>query len=189
MKTTCSTPKRNYRAWSLFFAAALAAGAAFTAAAPARAQDLPGGPGPEMDAGEAPPPPHRMQQNRRQMMERWLERQEGEPGQGGPGMKGGRGPGAFLRMVQDFQQAVQDPYQAVGLAVLSIKDHYRREKKPAEAVVFFESLLKETTDQKLRNIFLFSLRQIHEEQKDPAKVLEVSKKILEENLRAIKGAR
>lgn len=107
----------------------------------------------------------------------------GGPG-GGPGEgQGGRGRvGRFLDVVQSYQTAVQDPHQAVGLAALGIKDHYRRSGKPLEAVKELEDMLAQSSDQKMRNIFLFIIKQIYEEERDSAKFLETSRRIVKENL-------
>lgn len=90
--------------------------------------------------------------------------------------------GAFLRVVQEFQDAVQKPEQAAGLAAMGIKDGYKRLGKPLEAVPVIDEALKSAKDQKMRNILLFALRQIYEENKNEEKFLEVNKQILRENL-------
>jgi hypothetical protein len=130
---------------------------------------------------------------REEMRERYRneggERGEGGPRGGGPGGPGEPGAGGgqgrigrFLDVVQSYQTAVQDSHQAVGLAALGIKDHYRRNGKPLDAVKELEEMLAQTTDQKMRNIFLFIIKQIYEEQRDSAKFLEVSRRIVKENI-------
>jgi hypothetical protein len=93
--------------------------------------------------------------------------------------------GKFLHLVEQYQGAVQDPYRAVGLAVLGIKQHYKKTGKPLEAVTQFEESLKGVKDQKMRNIFLFAIKQTYEETKDQDKLLAINKQIVEENLRAV----
>ena len=99
---------------------------------------------------------------------------------GGPG--GGRLMGRYLDVVQSFLTAVQDQHEAVGLAVLGIKESYKRAGKPTQAVKELEEFLKSAKDQKMRNILLFGMRQVYEEERDSDKVVEVNKRIMGENL-------
>ncbi|MFN8392230.1 MAG: hypothetical protein U0136_18200 [Bdellovibrionota bacterium] len=159
------------------------------------------------DHGLAPPdhdqgPPDRgMRRERREMRDELRERFRDGRGFGGPGRPGGpdgpegddrqgdgRRPGPriarYLEAVQNYQTAVQDPHQAVGLAVLGLKDSYRKQGNPEGAVKELEELLGTTKDQKMRNIFLFAIRQIYEEAHNSDKLSEVNKRIIKENLAA-----
>jgi hypothetical protein len=137
-----------------------------------------------------------MRKQRHEFLEvRRAERQfrQGEHGPGeeppgrheGPGERRGERIGRYLETVRNYQAAVQDPYQAVGLAVLGLKDAYRRGGNAAEAIKDMEEFLKTTKDQKMRNIFLFTIRQIYEEQHNLTKFAETNKQIIRENLTAI----
>lgn len=194
------------RAGLAFALALLAFSAAMFSSLPvvggAIAQAQPGGPPPDdfddEDDDDAPPPPpssgekaqradrreareelrqRRMEMREARKRERGVER-EGK-GPRGPGL-GGKG--RALEMIQSYQAAVQDPHQAIGLAAMGIKHHYRREGKPLEAVKELEELMKSATDQKTRNIFLFTIRQVYEEERDAAKTLELSRQIIKENM-------
>ena len=198
------------KAFAAFMIAAVAFAAALVLTGTpvlAQPQDAPGHPGLGADDSDGPPPalPHRKElreQFREQRMERRMQRQGamGGPGMGGAGMGAGMGPGMggpagdgpggmgvgrlgrALDLVQSFQTAVQDPHQAIGLAALGIKQHYHRIGKPLDAVKELDDMLKSTTDQKTRNIFLFTIRQVYEEQKQSDKFLEISRQIVKENL-------
>ena len=92
--------------------------------------------------------------------------------------------GRFLKFMNNFTTSVQDPYQAAGLAALGIKEHYRRAGQEADAVPVLEEMLKGVEEQKMRNVILFTIRQIFEEGKQPEKALELSKQIMRENIQA-----
>ncbi len=149
-------------------------------------------PGSEPGMSPGGPPPGGREDFRDNMRRRREERREefrreynggGGREDGGPrGMGQGR-LGRYLDVVQSYQTAVQDEHQAVGLAALGIKDHYRRSGKPLDAVRELDEVLKTTTDQKMRNILLFTIRQIYEEQKAGDKFMEVSRQIIRENLK------
>lgn len=112
----------------------------------------------------------------------------GEEGRGfGPKDRGGRGSehfGKLLGNISNFQTAVQEPAQAIGLAILGIKQYYKKSGKPEEAIKEIEELLKSCKNQKMRNIVLFNLRQIYQEQKNSEKFLEINRQIIKENLAA-----
>jgi len=72
----------------------------------------------------------------------------------------------------------------VGLAALGIKEQYRRDGKALEAVKELDTLLAQTSDQKMRNIFLFMIKQVYEEEHQSDKFLEISRQIVKENLGA-----
>ena len=95
--------------------------------------------------------------------------------------------GRYLDMVKNYQNAVQDPFQAIGLAVLGIKDYYKRSNNPAGAVKELEELLGTTKNQKIRNIFLFGIRQVYEESHDGDKLIEINKRIIKENMAVAEG--
>ncbi len=114
------------------------------------------------------------------------------PRNGGQGnFRKGRGPragaklGGYLEAVQSYQKAVQDPKQAIGLAVLGIREYYRKDGKPLEAIKEIEGILQSSQDQGVRNIALFAMRQIYEEERMSEKLLEMNKQILRENLGAV----
>ena len=109
-------------------------------------------------------------------------RREGR-GEGREGLGGGR-IGRYLEVVQKYQTAVQDSGTAVGLAALGIKEQYRRLGKPEVAVKELEPMLQSTTDQKMRNILLFAIRQTYEESRNHEKFLEINRQIIKENLGA-----
>ena len=89
--------------------------------------------------------------------------------------------GRFLGFIKTYVETVQDSRQAVGLAALGIKEHYKRAGKPAEAIPIFEEQLAKTKDQRTRNVLLFAIRQICEETKNEEKFFELNKQILREN--------
>ena len=175
MTTTIMKPLNKKLAYLAFAALLLPLTAA------AQPQPPSGGPGAQG------PDAHRM--SREERFEKWREWKE--KGEGEADEKDGEGHGrfgkamrmgGFLRFMQDFNTAVQDPYQAVGFAAVGIREQYKRAGKPQDAIPVLEEFLGKTKDQKSRNILLFTLRQIHEESKDTDKVLAVSKQILQENL-------
>ena len=118
-----------------------------------------------------------------EMRERFGKR-NGPMGQGGRAKMGAK-LGGYIEAVQNYQKAVQDPRQAIGLAVMGIRDHYRKERKPLEAVKEIDAILQSTQDQAVRNIALFAMRQVYEEERQGDKLLEINKQILKENLSAI----
>ena len=89
----------------------------------------------------------------------------------------------FMHFANDYYGTVKDPAMAVGLSALSIKDAYKRKGEPLKAVQIFEEALLKTKSRKIRNVLLYSIRQVHEENKNQDKVLEISRQILEENLK------
>lgn len=120
---------------------------------------------------------------RKQMKRRMMERMQG----GMPGEQDGREGrmkrlGNFISFMSTYLTSVKDPHQAAGLAALSIKDVYKKQGKPLEAEKVIEEAIGSTKDQSMRNVLLFSLRQIYEENNQSDKVLEVSKRILKENV-------
>ena len=122
---------------------------------------------------------------RKQMRRRMMERAR----DGGPGDQDGREGkmkrlGNFISFMSTFLASVKDPHQAAGLAALSIKDVYKKQGKPLEAVKILEDAIGSSKDQAMRNVLLFSLRQIYEENNQTDKVLEVSQRILKENVAA-----
>ena len=66
---------------------------------------------------------------------------------------------------------------------MGIKNHYKKNGKPTDAIPQYEALLKNAKDQKMRNILLFAIRQVYGETKDTEKVLAVNKQILSENVK------
>ena len=125
------------------------------------------------------------------MRKRFREYGQGE-NQGGPGGQGGGDgmgrmgrAGRFLGFVSEFNKQVQDPVQSVGLAAVGVKEYYRREGKPEDAVPVLEEMLKSAKDQRVRNVLLFAMRQIYEETKSGTKMLELSKQIMRENIAAV----
>lgn len=65
---------------------------------------------------------------------------------------------------------------------MGIKEHYRRQGHPEGAVKELEEILDQTTDQSMRNVLLFALRQSYEELQDKKKYLAVSRQIIRENI-------
>lgn len=92
--------------------------------------------------------------------------------------------GKFLGFVEHYIRTVQDQRQAVGLAALAIKDHYRKSGKATDAIPLFEEQLARTKDQPTRNVLLFAIRHIYEEARDEQRFLEINKQILRENVQA-----
>lgn len=149
-------------------------------------------------AQDGPPPPSRMDDEggppddgprlggeqgrpqRGERMRKWLEERGGDEQTG----KMGRA-GRFLGFVSEFNKQVQDPVQSVGLAAVGVKEFYRREGKPEDAVPVIDEMLKMAKDQRVRNVLLFTMRQIYDEQKNGAKMLELSKQIMRENIAAV----
>ncbi len=126
---------------------------------------------------------------------RWRERREmrreghglqpgGGPEKDGHGGRAGR-MGHFLKFMSKYHESVKDPYQAIGLAILGIKETYRKQGKPLDAIPELEKLLTQAKDQRVRNLILFSMRQVYEEANNSAKVLELSSRIIQENLVAL----
>lgn len=113
---------------------------------------------------------------------------EGKNQRFGPGSEGenrvGR-MGNFLNFVNTLHGSVKDPHQAIGLAVLSIKDAYRKQGKPEGAVESLEKILSSAKDQQVRNIVLFNMRQIFEETRNTERVLKLNRQIIDENMAAI----
>ena len=97
--------------------------------------------------------------------------------------------GKFFGVVNEFQGAVGQPGGAVSLALMGIKQYYKKNGKPEEAISFFEDTLKGVQDRKMRNIILFTIRQLYEEQKDAEKFLAINKRILQENIQAASAGR
>jgi len=170
---------------TVFFLSAASLNAAAQTQEPPPPEDAPpvledlSGPGPEAWRDERPG------KRREDFRRRKHQRSDDGPRYGrgaGAGRPEGR-MGQFLHLVKQYQAAVQDPYQATSLAVLGVKQHYKRINKPEEAVLFFDSQLKNIKDQKMRNVFLFAIRQTYEETRDANKLLAVNKQIIEENLR------
>lgn len=127
--------------------------------------------------------------NRRQMRKKFQERmQKGMHDDAGGAFDGREGRmrrmGNFISFMSTFLGTVKDTHQAAGLAALSIKDSYKKQGKPLEAVKVIEDAIGSTRDQAMRNVLLFTLRQIYEENNQQAKVLEVSERILKENVAA-----
>lgn len=125
------------------------------------------------------------EERRKARRERW-EARRGEKGEGPHHREGhhrGGKLGKYLGFVNHYISAVQDPYQATGLALMGIKDYYRKNGKPADAIPHYEGLLKNAKDQKTRNILMFAIRQVYEETKDAEKALAINKQILSENVK------
>lgn len=87
-----------------------------------------------------------------------------------------------LELTQNFVKSIEDPYQAVALAALGIRDSFKKQGSTAGAIPILEEMMSQAKDQKMRNIFLFLIRQCHQDADDEAKVLELSKQIVKENL-------
>ena len=150
---------------------------------PASAQD---GPPPPPDEAGPPNGPDQHHQ-RGERFRRWFEDRDGGVREGeekGGPREGGRmgRAGRFLGFVSEFNKQVQDPVQSVGLAAVGVKDYYRREGKPEEAIPVLEEMLKSAKDQGVRNVLLFAMRQIYDEAKNGEKMLELSKQIMRENI-------
>ncbi len=138
--------------------------------------------GPEMKPDERPR--DRFEERRHSRRERWEGRRDGDERDKGrwEHHRGGR-LGKYLGFVSSYISSVQDPYQATGLALMGIKEYYRKNGKPADALPQYEALLKSAKDQKMRNILLFAIRQVYEETKDSEKLLAINKQILSENVK------
>lgn len=127
----------------------------------------------------------RAERFRRRMEGRMGEQREHPAGEGeGHGRMGRLR--RFLQFVEHYHNAVSDPQSAIGLAALGIKDGYRQQGKPLEAVAELEEILNSTNDRKARNILLFTMRQIYEEAQDTDKLLAINKRIVKENIDALK---
>lgn len=152
--------------------------------------DAPGSP----DAGDFDEPQQRRMEKRRRRREGWREPSTGRPGQR-RGHRKGKGQGQlgrlqnFLRFVHNYIGVVQDPYQAVGFAALGIKELYKRKGEPEQAIPELEELLEGVKDQKMRNVILFIIRQIHEERKAKDKYLALNKLIIKENIKSVEESK
>lgn len=90
--------------------------------------------------------------------------------------------GGFLDFMNRFYGSVQDPYQATGFAALSVREHFKRQGKPLEAVAPIEKMLASTKDQRMRNVLLFTLRQVYEEAKQEEQFIALNEQIMRENI-------
>jgi hypothetical protein len=88
----------------------------------------------------------------------------------------------FVRFMNDYQQAIQEPHGAVSFAAMGLKQHYKKIGKPLEVVPELEKMLDACKASKTRNVLLFTIRQIYEEQGDEEKVLMINRRILSENV-------
>lgn len=124
------------------------------------------------------------QERRRRQLERREERRKGAGAANRPGAGDGHGRrlANIVNIIATYHEAVRDPHQAAGLAALSIKDAYKKQGKPLDAIPVLEEALGSAKDQQMRNIIMFNIRQVYEEAGQNDKVLEVSKKILKENV-------
>ncbi len=153
----------------------------------AAAQDQPPPPHEQRDQPDFDGPPEGGESGRPPRGERWkkwIEERGGERGGDEQGGRTGRA-GRWLGFVGEFNRQAQDPVQAIGLAAVGVKEYYRRQGKPEEALPVLDEFLKSAKDQKVRNVLLFAVRQIYDEQKNGAKVLELSRQIMQENIAAI----
>ena len=91
-----------------------------------------------------------------------------------------------FKMLGSLSEAIQDPYQAVSLSILTLKKDASKSGKLEELVVFLEGLLKETSDIKMRNIINFNLAQVFQQLNKGDKVQEISKNIISDNLKSLK---
>lgn len=94
--------------------------------------------------------------------------------------------GNFLKFVRSYQDAVKDPRDAAGFAILAVRESYKRQGKPEEAVKYLRELLDKTADPHLRNIILFNLKQSYEQDGNEDQAIAVSKQIVEENIKLLK---
>ena len=124
-----------------------------------------------------------MRQHFRKRMKARQQNKRG--GRGGPAANRMKRLSGFLGFMEKYIDNVQDPRKAAGIALFALKEHYARAGKPDEAIKEFQSILQRTKDPKMRNIILFTLRQVYEQKKDREKLLALNRQILEENLAAI----
>ena len=144
-------------------------------------------PGPEMR-----PPEHPMGAEGEDFRERRFEkrfRKWGEEGRRRPHDGRLGRVKKFLQFVKGYHEAVATPQSAIGLAALGIKDSYKQQGAPLKAVKDLDAILAETKDRKARNILLFTIRQVYEEQRDHAKMLELNKRIIAENITELSEAK
>ncbi len=148
----------------------------------AAAQDP--GPGIESNAVEGA----QADMRRKHMRKEFRKRRGAGEMRGGSRGKGDRleRMGSFLKFVRSYQDAVKNPHDAAGFAILAVKENYKRQGKPDEAVKYLNGLLEGTNDQHLRNIILFNLKQLYEHQHNSDKAIEISKQIVAENMKQIK---
>ncbi len=90
--------------------------------------------------------------------------------------------GNALSIMNNFHGALEDPHQAVGLALITLKNYYHREGDQKRVIPVLEDLLKTTQDQGARNIMLFTLRQVYQEERDKEQFLAITNRILKENI-------
>ena len=180
MKPQLDGSSPRWRKYALPIVLAAAISVPWVGANTAKAQD--GGPGMEERMAEDGPRVDREQ------LRKEFRRRRGEHNRG-DGMGGGdrlNRMGNFLKFVRSYQEAVKDPHDAAGFAILAVKESYKRQGKPEEAVKYLNGLLDQTSDQHLRNIILFNLKQLYEHQRDGEKAVAVSKQIVAENMKLIK---
>ncbi|MBP9838538.1 MAG: hypothetical protein KBC84_07465 [Proteobacteria bacterium] len=99
----------------------------------------------------------------------------------------GSGQGVKAKMLSGLSEMIkniQDPYQAVGIALVGIKQHHKKAGNSLEAIKEFDILLSSTKEQKMRNVILFTKRQVYVEEKKFDLVLEIDKTIIKENIAA-----
>jgi len=116
-----------------------------------------------------------------------LERFRSRRGPGGEGRRAERigKMGKFLRFMREFYGSVSEPHGAASVAAVSIREHYARKGTPEEAIPVLEKHLAATKEQKMRNVLLFTIRQIHEKAGNTDKLFELDQQILTENVDAV----
>jgi hypothetical protein len=96
-----------------------------------------------------------------------------------------KGKERFLRFSKEYYEAVRDPHSAIGFAALGIKEKYRREDKPLDAIPELQKILDATEDRGARNILLFTIRQVYDHEKDRKGSERINNQILKENLAVV----
>lgn len=99
----------------------------------------------------------------------------------GTGLGGGRKILTYLQFVESYVNSVGDKHRAIALAALGIRELFKRQGKPEDALPVMEEYLGKAKDQTERNIYLFLMRQSYLEAKNYEKALALSKQILQEN--------
>ena len=111
------------------------------------------------------------------------KRRHAKEGESGKRAKRGKRMKRFLEFVKDYTNSVQDPYQATGLAIMGMKDLYKKEGEPLKVIDELNEMLSTADDQKMRNVILFGMKQVYQENKKKKQVLKISRQIIKENIK------